>query len=158
MLRPNDEEKLVMSQERYVELETLLADEKVLSDSNQYGKIAKEFSNLGGIIELYRSYQKTLSQIRELQEIVKAKGDADFKELAQSELLDLESQLQSFTRQLTDYLDPSKNEPDKDIIIEIRAGTGGLEASLFAGDLYRMYTKYADLKGWKLRADVLCGH
>ena len=55
----------------FVELETLLADEKVLSDSNQYGKLAKEFSNLGGLIELYRSYQKTLSQIRELQEIVK---------------------------------------------------------------------------------------
>ena len=77
---------------------TLLADEKVLSDPNQYGKLAKEFSNLGGIIELYRSYQKTLSQIRELQEMVKAKGDADFKELAQSELLDLESQLQKFTQ------------------------------------------------------------
>jgi peptide chain release factor 1 len=150
MLRPNDEEKLVKSQERFRELETLLADEKVLSDSNQYGKIAQEFSNLRGIIELYRSYQKTLSQIRELQEIVKAKGEADFKELAQSELLDLESQLQEFSRQLTDYLDPSKNEPDKNIIIEIRAGTGGLEASLFAGDLYRMYTKYADLKSWKL--------
>ncbi len=150
MLRPNDEAKLVKAQERYVELETLLADEKVLSDSNQYGKLAKEFSNLGIIIELYRSYQKTLIQIRELQEIVKAKGDADFKELAQSELPHLESQLQRTTRQLTDYLDPSKNEPDKDIIIEIRAGTGGLEASLFAGDLYRMYTKYADLKGWKL--------
>ena len=150
MLRPNDEAKLVKAQKRYVELETLLADEKVLSDSNQYGKLAKEFSNLGGIIDLYRSYQETSSLIRELQEIVKAKGDADFKELAQSELLDLESRLQEFTRQLTDYLDPSKNEPDKDIIIEIRAGTGGLEASLFAGDLYRMYTKYADLKGWSL--------
>jgi len=150
MLRPSDEAKLVKAQERYVKLETLLADEKVLSDSNQYGKIAQEFSKLGGIIETYRFYQKTLSQIRELQEIVKAKGDADFKELATAELLDLESRLQSTTRQLTDYLDPSKNEPDKDIIIEIRAGTGGLEASLFAGDLYRMYTKYADLKGWKL--------
>ena len=150
MLRPNDEAKLVKTQERYRELESLLADEKVLSDSNQYGKIAQEFSKLGAILEIYRSYQKTLTQIRELQEMVKAKGDADFKELAQNELLDLESQLEDLTQQLTDYLDPSKNEPDKDIIIEIRAGTGGLEASLFAADLYRMYTKYADLKGWKL--------
>jgi len=150
MLRPSDEAKLVLAQKRYLELETLLADEKVLSDSSQYGKLAKEFSNLGGIIDLYRSYQKTLSQIRQLQEIVKSKGDADFKELATAELLDLEPRLQNFTRQLTDYLDPSKNEPDKDIIIEIRAGTGGLEASLFAADLYRMYTKYADIKGWSL--------
>jgi peptide chain release factor 1 len=150
MLRPNDEAKLVKAQERYVQLEALLADDEVLSDPSQYGKLAKEFSNLGVIIEFYRSYQKTLSQMHELQEIVKAKGESDFKELAQSELLDLESQLQSVTGKITDFLDPAKNEPDKDIIIEIRAGTGGLEASLFAGDLYRMYTKYADLKGWKL--------
>jgi peptide chain release factor 1 len=150
MLRPNDEAKLVKAQERYAELETLLADEKVLADSGQYGKLAKEFSDLGGVIELYRSYQKTLTQIYQLQEIVKSKGDTDFKELAESELADLEPHAQDLARQLTDHLDPSKNEPDKNIIVEIRAGTGGLEASLFAGDLYRMYTKYADLKGWNL--------
>jgi len=150
MLRPNDEAKLVKAQERFRELESLLADENALSDTNQYGKLAKEFSNLGGVIELYRSYLKTVSQIRELQEMIKAKGDAEFKELAHSEISDLEPQLDKLTQELADYFDPSKNEPDKDIIIEIRAGTGGLEASLFAADLYRMYTKYADLKGWKL--------
>jgi len=150
MLRPNDEAKLVKAQERYVELETLLADEKVLSDSNQYGKLAKEFSNLGSLIGIYHSYQKTLAHIRESQDIVKSKGDAELKELAQSELSVLEPKFEELTRELTDHLDPSKNEPDRDIIVEIRAGTGGLEASLFAADLYRMYTKYADLKGWKL--------
>ena len=150
MLRPNDEEKLVKAQERYRELEGLLADENVLSDSNQYGKLAKEYSSLGGIIEIYRSYQNILSQIHELQEMIKVKGDAEFKELAHSELTDLDVQLQGITRQIADYFDPTKNEPDRDIIIEIRAGTGGLEASLFAADLYRMYTKYADLKSWKL--------
>ncbi len=150
MLRPNDEAKLVKALERSRELEALLADENAMSDTNQYGKLAKEFSNLSGIIEVYRSYQKTLVQINELQEIVKSKGDADFRELAQSELKDLDLQVQKLSQELADYFDPSKNEPDKDIIIEIRAGTGGLEASLFAADLYRMYTKYADLKGWKL--------
>jgi len=150
MLRPNDEAKLVKSQERFRELESLLADANIASDQSQYGKLAKEFSSLGGVIERYRSYLKTVDQIRELEEIVKAKGDPEFRELATAELRDLESQLQKQAQELTDFLDPSKNEPDKDIIIEIRAGTGGLEASLFAGDLYRMYTKYADLKGWKL--------
>jgi peptide chain release factor 1 len=150
MLRPNDEAKLVLAKQRYVELEHLLADEKVASDQSQYGKLAKEFSDLGGLIEIYSTYQKTLSQIRELEDMLRSKGDADFRELAQSELLDLEARLRESANELADYLDPSKNEPDKDIIIEIRAGTGGLEASLFAGDLYRMYTKYADLKGWKL--------
>ena len=150
MLRPNDEAKLVKAQERYVQLEVLLGDEKIVSDQSQYGKLAKEYSSLGTIVELFRSYQKTISQICELQGMVKAKGDADFKELATAELLHLQPQLEKLTEKITDYLDPSKNEPDKDIIIEIRAGTGGLEASLFAGDLYRMYTKYADLKGWTL--------
>ncbi|MDE1920339.1 MAG: peptide chain release factor 1 [Candidatus Omnitrophica bacterium] len=150
MLRPNDEAKLVKAHQRYAELEVLLADEKVVSDANQMAKLAKEFSSLGNLIELYRSYQKTVSHIHESQEILKSKGDAEFKELAQSELLSLEPRLKELTGQLTDYLDPSKNEPDKNIIVEIRAGTGGLEASLFAADLYRMYTKYADLKAWKL--------
>jgi len=150
MLRPNDEAKLLKAQERFRELESLLSDEKIASDQAQKRKNSKEFSDLGQIVELYRSYQKILSQINELQEMVKAKGDAEFRELAQSEIKDLEAQEQTFSQQLADFLDPSKNEPDKDIIIEIRAGTGGLEASLFAGDLYRMYTKYADLKGWRL--------
>ncbi|MDE2027760.1 MAG: peptide chain release factor 1 [Candidatus Omnitrophica bacterium] len=150
MLRPNDEAKLAKAEERHAELEKLLTDEKVLSDAGQYGKLAKEFAELGNILEVYRSYQKTLSQLQELHEIVKSKGDAEFKELAQSEILVLEPQLEALTRQLTDHFDPSKNEPDRNIIVEIRAGTGGLEASLFAADLYRMYTKYADLKGWSL--------
>ncbi len=150
MLKENDQAKLVKAEERFHELEKLLADESVVSNQGQYGKLAKEFSELTSLIELYRSYQKAVVQVNELQEIIKGKGDADFKELAQSELIDLEPKLQDYTQQLTDYLDPSKNEPDKNLIIEIRAGTGGLEASLFAGDLYRMYTKYADLKGWNL--------
>jgi peptide chain release factor 1 len=150
MLRPSDEARLVNAQRRFHELETLLADETVISDSSQFGKLAKEFSGLGGVMELYRAYQKTLSQVNESKEIIKSKTDSDFKELAQSELVTLEPQLQELAQQIADYFDPTKNEPDRDIIIEIRAGTGGLEAGLFAGDLYRMYTKYADLKGWKL--------
>ena len=72
MLRPNDEAKLVKAQERFHELEGLLADEKVLSDQNQCGKLAKEFSNLSGLIERYRSYQKVSNQIRELRDILKS--------------------------------------------------------------------------------------
>lgn len=150
MLKANDQTKLVKAEERFKELEKLLADEKIVSDQNQYGKLAKEFAELTHLMERYRLYQRTVSQIQELHEIIKGKGDAEFKELAESELTDLEPQEQQLAQELTDYFDPTKNEPDKDIIIEIRAGTGGLEASLFAGDLYRMYTKYADAKKWKL--------
>ena len=150
MLRANDSAKLQASQTRFHELEQLLADDSIVADQSKYGKLAKEFSVLSALMARYHSYQKMEAQVRELQEILKGKSDADFKELAQSELADLQPQLASFTQEFTDYFDPSKNEPDKDIIIEIRAGTGGLEASLFAGDLYRMYTKYADSKGWQL--------
>lgn len=150
MLKANDQAKLVKSEQRFRELEKLLADESVVSDQTQYGKLAKEFSELTSLIEQYRTYQKTVSQIQELQDILKGKPDAELRELAQAELPDLEAKEELLSKELSDYLDPSKNEPDKDIIIEIRAGTGGLEASLFAADLYRMYTRYADSKGWHL--------
>ncbi len=150
MLRPSDEAKLVKAQARFDELSNLLAQEHIASDQAQYGKLAKEYADLTGLVDRFRLYQRTSVQVEELREIIKGKGDPEFRELAQSELEDLEPQLASLTQELTDYLDPTKNVPDKNIIIEIRAGTGGLEASLFAGDLYRMYSKYADLKGWTL--------
>ncbi|MBI4308919.1 MAG: peptide chain release factor 1 [Candidatus Omnitrophica bacterium] len=150
MLRANDLARLKTSELRFYELEQLLADAGVISDQGQYGKLAKEFAALSSLMEQYRAYQKIETQVREAEEILKGKTDADFKELARVELEELRPRLEQSARGLGDYLDPSKNEPDKDIIIEIRAGTGGLEASLFAGDLYRMYTKYADKKGWTL--------
>ena len=150
MLKANDLAKLKTSEARFHELEKLLADEQVVSDQTKYGKLAKEFAVLGSLMDQYRSYQSIETQIKELQEILKTKGDAEFRELAHSELSDLEPRLSQMAQELSDYFDPSKNEPDRDIIIEIRGGTGGLEASLFASDLYRMYTKYADKKGWTL--------
>lgn len=150
MLRVNDLNKLKASEERFLELEKQLADETIASDQAKYGKLAKEFSVLSGLMEQSRAYHKLETQLKELQEIIKGRGDPEFKELAQSELVDLQPKFDQLTQEITDYFDPTKNEPDKDIIIEVRAGTGGLEASLFAGDLYRMYTKYADKKGWTL--------
>jgi peptide chain release factor 1 len=150
MLRASDLAKLKTSEARFHELEQLLADEQVVSNQTQYGKLAKEFAVLSSLMEHAREYWKLEAQVQELQDILRNKAEADLKEIAQSELADFEPRLESLSRYLTDYFDPSKNEPDKDIIIEIRAGTGGLEASLFAADLYRMYTKYADKKSWTL--------
>ena len=150
MLKTNELARLKKSEERFVELEKLLADADIAADQSRYGKLAKEFSGLTSLVEPYRSYQKTTDQIRELQDLLKAKHDAEFEQMARSELVDLGSRLAVLEKKLSDALDPRKNEQDKDIIIEIRAGTGGLEASLFAADLYRMYSKYADLKGWRL--------
>lgn len=150
MLRANDLAKLKASEERFKELEKLMGDESVASDQSKYGKLAKEFSVLSDLMMHLHAYQKFQSQTKELEDIIKNKADAELKELAQSELKDIESQIQAEAQFLTDYFDPTKNQPDKDIIVEIRAGTGGLEASLFAMDLYRMYTKYADRKKWSL--------
>jgi peptide chain release factor 1 len=150
MLKANDEAKLKASQARFAELEKLLADEQVVSDQTKYGKLAKEFAVLAALMQQAKDYKKLAAQVKELNDILKGKSAPDLKELAQSELADLQPKLDGLTQYLTDYFDPTKNEPDKNIIIEIRAGTGGLEASLFAGDLYRMYTKYADQKGWLL--------
>jgi peptide chain release factor 1 len=150
MLRANDAAKLKAAQVRFVELEKLLADEKIASDQAQYGKLAKEFAVLTSLMGYAKVYEKLSKQVHELEDILKSKPSPDLEELAESELADLYPRFKEIVQYLTDYFDPTKNEPDKDIIIEIRAGTGGLEASLFAGDLYRMYTKYADAKGWKL--------
>ncbi len=150
MLRANDLSKLKLSEARYQELERLLGDEKTVSDQTTYGKLAKEFSVLSALLAQYRTYQKLEGQYTELQDILKGKGDAELKSMAESELPELEPRLKEMEQYFSDYFDPTKNEPDKDIIIEIRAGTGGQEASLFGGDLYRMYTKYADRKGWTL--------
>ena len=157
MLKPNELVRLKKSEERFLELEKLLADQDIAADQSQYSKLAKEFSGLTSLIELYRATQKTARQIRELQDILKSKSDADFEHLAKIELAELQPRLASFEKQLSDVLDPKKNEQDRDIIVEIRAGTGGLEASLFAADLYRMYSKYAALKNWHLELIEFAG-
>ncbi len=150
MLKPSDLTKLKQGQQRFNELEKLLAEDSIASDQHQYGKLAKEFAVLSLLMEKYHAFQKLESQIEELKTMIQNKADAEMRELAQLELPDVEAKHAHMVQEIVDHFDPSKNEPDKDIIIEIRAGTGGLEASLFAMNLYRMYTKYADRKGWTL--------
>ena len=150
MVKPNDLEKLKRTESRFLELEKLLADPVIVSNQNQYQKLAKEFSDLTPLMALYREYQESHQQIAELKELLQQKHDQDFGELAKAELSELAEKLEKVDSEFEQFLNPQAQEPDRDIIIEIRGGTGGLEASLFAGDLYRMYTKYAALKGWKL--------
>ena len=148
MVKPNDLAKLTKAESRFLELEKLLADASVVSNQNQYQKLAKEFSDLSPMVSLYREYQNSLRQRNELDELIIQKHERDFEELAKQELVDLNEKLKRLSRELEELLNPRFHEPDRDVIIEIRAGTGGLEASLFAGDLYRMYTKYGALKDW----------
>lgn len=149
-------DKLESTEKRYAELEHLLADPKIISDQNQYQKLAKELSGIAPIISVFRAYKKSQQQTSELKKLLTEKHDRDFEDLAKSELRDLEKKQKGLADELNRLLNPPKEEKDQDLILEIRAGTGGAEASLFAGDLFRMYTKYAAKMGWK--AETLSSH
>lgn len=141
-------EKYDKIEERFVELEQLLADPQIIADQSQYAQLAKEYSTITPIVTSYRSYKAIDGQITETETLLSEKHDEEFEALAKVELIDLTEKKQELLERLNDLTNPKKQEKDRDLIIEIRAGTGGQEASLFAADLYRMYTKYADRKGW----------
>lgn len=143
-------DKLEKSEQRYNEIETLLSNPNVSSNQTQCQKLGKELSALAPVVMVLRHYRETLRQIDDLKNLLKEAQDKDFEDLAKCELKDLEQRKENLQKKLHDLVNPKQEEKDQDLIIEIRAGTGGLEASLFAADLYRMYTKYAFQKGWKI--------
>ncbi len=149
-------DKLAQMEKRYGELEHLLVDPDIITDQSRYQKLTKEFSDLLFPVEKYRKYSDSQRQIKELQELLAGGVDPDFSELAQSELDDLKSRVKDIEPLLLDLAFPRVQENDRNLIFEIRAGTGGQEASLFAADLFRMYTKYAEQKGW--RVEVMSSH
>ena len=137
-------------EQRYEELEGLLADHEIIKDQSQYQKLAKEYSDITPIMTILRDCMETMGEIDGLQKLLQEKHDDEFEGLAKSELDELSKKQDQFLAQLSDLTNPKKPIKDRDLIIEIRAGTGGQEASLFAADLYRMYIKYADQKMWKV--------
>ncbi len=141
--------KLEKTEKRFVELEGLLSDQVIVTDKNQYQKLAKELSDITPLVTAFRETKKCQEQIDELKKLLKEKHEKDFVELAHFEIQDLEARKAKLEGDTTALINAGNQEKDKDVIIEIRAGTGGGEASLFAADLYRMYTKYAAQKGWK---------
>jgi len=145
-------EKYEKIEQRYEELEQLLADPQILADQTQYQKLAKEYSDITPAAKILQELSETTAQIAELEKLLAEKHDDDFEDLAKSELSELTQVRKDLSQKLNDLTNPKKQAKDHDLIIEIRAGTGGQEASLFAADLYRMYRKYADQKGWKVEA------
>ena len=125
-------------QERYRELTLLLSDPQVLSDQNRYKKLAKEQSELSEIVELYSQLKQTLKQMDEDEKVKSESKDRELVELAKSELEELEEKKNRLEEKLKFLLIPKDPNDSKDTIVEIRAGTGGEEAALFAADLYRM--------------------
>ncbi|MBK5245616.1 MAG: peptide chain release factor 1 [Eubacteriaceae bacterium] len=135
---------------KYAELNEKISDPKVIGDQNQWRKLMKEQSHMQPIIEKYNEYTAALRGIDETREMLSDKQlEADFKEMAEAELHELTEQKIVLEEELRVLLLPKDPNDDKNVIVEVRAGAGGSEAALFAGDLFRMFTRYAERQGWK---------
>ena len=142
-------EKLEAIHARYKEVELLLSSPEVASDMTKFTKLNKEYSDLKLIVEKYFEYKNLISNLNEAQELLEVSDDPEMQEMAKEEFENLTSQKDPLEEEIKMLLVPKDPEDDKNAILEIRAGTGGDEASLFAGDLFRMYSKYFDTKKWK---------
>lgn len=141
--------KLEALERKYVELEKQLADPEVYNDQDQYRKTAKAHADLRDVVELFRRHRQLVQEMADNKALLHD-GDPDIKAMAQEEIAAAEEELPRLEQQLKVLLLPKDPLDEKNTILEIRAGTGGEEASLFAADLFRMYTRYAEVKGWKV--------
>ena len=123
---------------RYQELEGLLASPEVVCDKQQYNRYAKELSDIQEAVYLFRQYRQACREIQDLQQVIKEKADKELLELAKTELVDLGAKKASLEERIKESLTQDDKDLGKDMIVEIRQGTGGSEAGLFATDLYRM--------------------
>jgi peptide chain release factor 1 len=145
----NLEPKLRELEAIYVELEKKMADPEIVSDIKEMQELSKKHSELDEVVNDYRRYKQTQAEIAEAKELASS-GDPELSELAKMELEEKEPLLGEIEEQLRIALLPKDPNDDKDVIMEIRAGTGGDEASLFAADLFRMYSRFCERQGWKL--------
>jgi peptide chain release factor 1 len=142
-------DKLKQIEMRYQEIERRLADPEVAGDWQKYSKLAKERSDIEGVVLKFHEYEKVIQDEAENKAVL-SDGDEELRELAQEELTALQSRREGIEKELRVLLLPKDPNDDKNIFLEIRAGTGGDEAALFAADLFRMYTKYAESAGWRV--------
>jgi peptide chain release factor 1 len=142
-------DKLTAAERRYDELLRLIGTAEVQSDPSEYRKLAKSASDLEPLVDRFRQYQAVVRDVAQAEEIA-ASGDADMRELAQQELKSLLAKREALVGELKILIVPKDPNDEKNIVLEIRAGTGGGEAALFAAELFRMYSKYAERQGWRL--------
>ena len=144
------EEKLEQLKQRYDELQELIADPDIHKDPKRYKELMQEHSHLSELVATYDEYTETQQALAETRELVEQEQDSDMKAMAREELEKLEEKEHSLLNKLKIMLVPKDPLDGKDTIVEIRAGTGGDEASLFAADLYRMYSRFAEKNKWKI--------
>lgn len=143
-------EKLKDAEKRYDEINEKLTDIEVINDNKQYATLMKELKSLTPLVEKYREYSKAKADFDEAKEMLDEGGlDKDFKEVVQAQLEENKALCEKYEEELKILLLPKDPDDDRNVIVEIRGGAGGDEAALFANSLYRMYSMYAQLKGWK---------
>lgn len=143
-------QKLDGLEARYEEVSTLITDPSVIADQSRYVKLTKEYKDLGDIMDARRRYINCLNTIKEAKDIITNESDAEMKEMAREELSENEALQPALEEEIKLLLVPKDPEDAKNVQMEIRGGAGGDEAALFAGDLFNMYKRYCDKKGWKL--------
>lgn len=143
-------EKLQQLEERYEELGRLISDPEVISRQSEWQKHTKAHAALSDVISVYREYKEVQKAIQDNKELLEDKLDADFRELIETDLEELRINKEKLEEKLRILLLPKDPNDEKNVIIEIRGGTGGEEAALFAADLLKMYSRYAEKQGWKV--------
>jgi peptide chain release factor 1 len=146
-MKPSMQKKLAALSDRIQELNTLLSSETITNDMDHYRKITKEHSDITPIVDEYHAYKKNEDNLNEAQSML---SDPEMKEFAQEEIEQCKLKLVTIEDNLQKLLLPKDPSDEKNIFLEIRAGTGGDESALFAGDLFRMYLRYTERQGWKM--------
>jgi peptide chain release factor 1 len=148
-MKPSIQAKLDKLAERHEEISHLLADPDVIGNNNKFRDLSMEYSRLEPVVERYKAYQSALSELDSAKEMIDG-PDLEMRELGRDELKVLTARVAQDEDELAKLLIPKDPQDDSNIYLEVRAGTGGDEAAIFAGDLFRMYTRYADNQGWKV--------
>ena len=143
-------DKLQIVKQRYDEISDLIIQPDIIADQKRYIQINKEYKDLGAVMKVKEEYEGLLDNIAEAKEIIADGSDPEMTEMAKMELDEAQAKIPELEEKIKFMLIPKDPEDSKNAVVELRAGTGGDEASIFAGDLFRMYTKYCESKGWKV--------
>jgi peptide chain release factor 1 len=143
-------QKLKDIETRFGEVEARMSQPDVAQDPPAYQKLAREAKDLGPIVERYRAYKAALAELTKVQEMLRVETDAELREMAHEEMKALETRRDLLDAEIPSLLIPRDPNDEKNVLLEIRAGTGGDEAALFAGEVFRMYSRFAERQGWKI--------
>lgn len=149
-MQPSIINKLVLLQKRHVEIADLLARPEIINDQNKYRELSKEYASVEPIVSAFIEYNHNQHKLADTQKILDEEADADLKALAAEDIFHLEQEIEKIAEKLKVLLIPKDPNDERNVFLEIRAGAGGDEAAIFAGDLFRMYSHYVEDAGWQL--------